>query len=156
MRFFLVDRITEWKSEGVIRGVKNVAMSEDYLEFHFPGRPVMPGVLLLEAMAQLAGWIEAATSGFQNWVLVHKILKCGFYDFVFPGDQVELEVRCLSLEKSETQEYQGIGKVGGKKKIAARFEAKRVLLSSLEDVDEQKRFFHILTGELNGLSDAST
>ena len=67
MRYLLIDYITEWEPGTKIKGIKNVAMSEDFLEYHFPKNPIMPGVLLLEAIAQLTGWLEAASSDFKNW-----------------------------------------------------------------------------------------
>jgi 3-hydroxyacyl-[acyl-carrier-protein] dehydratase len=57
MRYLLIDCITEWQPGTKIKGIKNVAMSEDFLEYHFPKNPIMPGVLLLEAIAQLTGWL---------------------------------------------------------------------------------------------------
>jgi len=93
MRYLLIDRILEWKAHDHIKGVKNVAMTEDFLEFHFPKNPVMPGVLLIEAFAQLTGWLEAVSSDFKNWFLISKVRQCKFYGFALPGDQVELEVR---------------------------------------------------------------
>jgi 3-hydroxyacyl-[acyl-carrier-protein] dehydratase len=147
MRFLLVDHITDWKSDGLIRGLKNIAMSEDYLEFHFPRTPVMPGVLLLEAMVQLAGWLEARVSGFEKWFLMHRIRKCSFYGFALPGDQVELEVRLLGSADSKTRAYKGIGEINGKKKVKAEFEGELIGLSELEDIEEQRRFFRILTRE---------
>jgi len=92
MRYLLIDHITEWQKGQRIKGVKNVAMSEDFLEFHFPKKPIMPGVMLLEAIAQLTGWLEAASSDFQHWFLISRVLKCSFYRFALPGDQVEFEV----------------------------------------------------------------
>jgi 3-hydroxyacyl-[acyl-carrier-protein] dehydratase len=148
MRFLLVDRITDWHSESFIKGVKNIAMSEDYLEFHFPKTPVMPGVLLLEAMAQLAGWFEARASGFERWMLVRTIRKSSFYGFALPGDQVEMEVRPLTADEPRKRAYQGIAAVGGKKMVRAEFEGEVVELSRLEDIAEQQRFFQILTREL--------
>ena len=148
MRFLLVDRITEWQSESCIKGVKNIAMSEDYLEFHFPKTPVMPGVLLLEAMAQLAGWFEAKSSDFEKWVLVHKIRKCSFYGFALPGDQVEMELRPLAAAKPAMRAYLGIAQVRGKKLVRAEFEGEVLELSQLEDIAEQRRFFGVLTREL--------
>src|SRR5207237_2805332 len=101
MRFLLVDRIVEWKPGDSIQGIKNVAMSEDFLEFHFPGNPVMPGALLLEALAQLAGWLEAASSDFHDWFMLRNVQKCMFYGFVLPGDRVDLHVRTTATPANE-------------------------------------------------------
>jgi 3-hydroxyacyl-[acyl-carrier-protein] dehydratase len=147
MRFLLVDRIIDWHSEGLIKGVKNIAMSEDCLEYHFPKAPVMPGVLLLESMIQLAGWLEAWSSGFERWMLVHKIRKCSFYGFALPGDQVALDVRRLPSAEPPARTYRGIGEVGGKRMIRAEFEGEMIALSGLEDIAEQRHFFEILTRE---------
>ena len=150
MRYLLVDRIIELQRGELIRGIKNVAMSEDFLEFHFPGNPIMPGVLLLEALAQLAGWLEAASSDFRNWTLITKAHSAKFYGFALPGDRVELEVRYSSVSESGLtglKRYSGIGIVQGKKKITAEFEGEIMPLSEIEDIDEQKRFFEILTRE---------
>ena len=70
MRYYLVDRISAWEADKRIRGIKNVAMTEDFLQYHFPHRPTMPGVLLLESMTQLAGWLEAISSEFTRWFLL--------------------------------------------------------------------------------------
>jgi len=148
MRFLLIDQITEWESGNSIRGVKNVAMSEDFLEFHFPKNPVMPGILLLEALVQLAGWLEAEASGFENWVLMDHVKKCNFYGFVFPGDQVELEIQSLDERESETKTYQGIGMVAGKKKITAEFTGKVIQVSEIEAIEDRRYFFDILTRRL--------
>jgi 3-hydroxyacyl-[acyl-carrier-protein] dehydratase len=145
----LIDHITEYKSGEFIRGVKNVAMSEDVLEFHFPKNPIMPGVMLLESLAQLAGWLEAASSDFTNWFLINKVRKSNFYSFALPGDQVELEVRNISDKKTNNRVYSGVGTVNGKKKIRTEFEGEITRLSEIEDVSDQKRFFQILTRELN-------
>lgn len=147
MRYLLVDQIIEWESVKRIKGVKNVAMTEDFLEFHFPGNPIMPGVLLIEALVQLAGWLEAASSEFSKWILVTKVDTAKFYGFALPGDAVELEVRLLSESESGEKRYSGIGTVQGKKKIVAEFEGAVVPFAELEDVDEQKKFFRILTRE---------
>ena len=68
MRYLLVDRIIALDPGNNITGVKNVAMSEDFLEFHFPKNPIMPGIMLLEALVQLSGWLEAASSDFREMV----------------------------------------------------------------------------------------
>ena len=55
MRFFLIDKIDEWNLGATAKATKNVALSEDFFDDHFPRRPVMPGVLIIEGMAQLSG-----------------------------------------------------------------------------------------------------
>lgn len=148
MRYLFIDCITELKSGKQIKGVKNVAMSEDFFEFHFPKNPVMPGVLMLEALTQLTGWLEAASSDFKNWFLINKVRKCNFYGFAFPGDQIELEVRLISETGTDIKTYEAAGRVKGKKKITAEFEGQIIPLNEIEDINEQQSFFKILTREL--------
>jgi 3-hydroxyacyl-[acyl-carrier-protein] dehydratase len=145
MRYLLIDHITEWKNGKSIKGIKNVTMTEDFLEFHFPKDPIMPGVMLLEGIAQLTGWLEAASSDFQSWFLITKILKCSFYRFARPGDQVEFEVVRIAGDTGESRKYSAIGSVKGAKKIVAEFEGILIPLADIEDPDEQKKFFSLLT-----------
>ncbi|MBI4682259.1 MAG: beta-hydroxyacyl-ACP dehydratase [Nitrospirae bacterium] len=148
MRYLLIDHITEYKPGGSIKGIKNVAMSEDFLEFHFPKNPIMPGVMLLEALIQLTGWLEAVSSDFKNWFLVTKVIKSNFYGFAFPGDQVELEVEFISNGEQNTKVYRGTGFVKGKKKIVAEFEGEIIPLEDIECTEEQEKFFKVLIREL--------
>jgi 3-hydroxyacyl-[acyl-carrier-protein] dehydratase len=147
MRYLLIDRITEWQPGKMIKGIKNVAMSEDFLEYHFPKNPIMPGVLLLEAIAQLTGWLEAASSDFKEWFLINRVLRCNFYSFALPGDQVELEVTSGDGETPDTKRYRGLGTVRGKKKIMVDFEGILLSLDDIEESNEQRRFFSLLTRE---------
>jgi|SRR5271169_6382668 len=147
MRFLLIDHILEWKAGESIKGIKNITMSEDFLEFHFPKNPIMPGVLLLEALSQLTGWLEAASSDFQSWFLLNKVYKSSFYGFAVPGDQVVLEVRSESQSPFETKVYKGIGMVKGKKKIVVEYAGDIISLDEIEDSSEQRRFFQLLTRE---------
>jgi len=147
MRYLLIDRITEWQPGKMIKGIKNVAMSEDFLEYHFPKNPIMPGVLLLEAIAQLTGWLEAASSDFKEWFLINRVLRCNFYSFALPGDQVELEVTSGAGETPDTKRYRGLGTVRGKKKIMVDFEGILLSLDDIEESNEQRRFFSLLTRE---------
>ena len=147
MRYLLIDHITEYKAGEFIKGIKNVAMSEDFLEFHFPKNPIMPGVMLLEALTQLTGWLEAVSSDFKDWFLISNVKKSSFYGFALPGDQVELEVKALPDDSGEGKVYQGIGMVNGKKKILTEFKGETIPLSDIEDEEEQRQFFLQLTRE---------
>lgn len=148
MRYLLIDRITDYEPGSRITGIKNVAMSEDFLEFHFPKNPIMPGIMLLEALIQLAGWLEAVSSDFEKWFLAAKVNKSNFYSFVMPGDQVELTVRVSQAPGQDMKVYSGSGLVNGKRKIKAEFQGNLVKLDTIEDVEEQRRFFNILTRKL--------
>ena len=148
MRYLLIDHITEWQNGISIKGIKNVAMSEDFLEFHFTKTPIMPGVMLLEAITQLTGWLEAASSDFKNWFLISRVIKCSSYRFALPGDQVEFEVTRIPGNTGDTRTYSAIGSVKGAKKIVAEFEGMLMPLADIEDPEEQRRFFSLLTREM--------
>ena len=145
MRYLLIDHITGFTPGESITGIKNVAMSEDFLEFHFPKNPIMPGVMLLEAMTQLTGWLEAVSSDFNNWFLISRINRCNFYGFAFPGDQVLLELSFVSSTDDGKRVYKGLASVAGKKKVTVEFEGTQVPHAELEDPEEQRRFFDLLT-----------
>jgi len=145
MRYLFVDKVGEWKAGERIKGLKNVAMTEDFLEFHFPKNPVMPGVLLIEAFAQLSGWLEAASSDFKSWFLITRVRQCKFYGFALPGDQVEMEIERLADSTTDKGVYSGIARVGDKKKVTLEYEGDIIGLGEIEDIEEQKRFFKMLT-----------
>ena len=145
MRYLLVDHITECEAGKSIKGIKNVAMSEDFLEFHFPNNPIMPGVMLLEALTQLAGWLVAASSDFQDWFLVSQVNKSSFYGFALPGDQVNLDLQLIREDGPGKMSFKGLGTVNRKKKIVATFTGNVVPLNELDDGEDQKNHFRILT-----------
>ncbi|HAM49563.1 MAG TPA: 3-hydroxyacyl-[acyl-carrier-protein] dehydratase FabZ [Nitrospiraceae bacterium] len=145
MRYLLADSIIGVKAGEKIRGIKNIVMSEDFLEYHFPRNPVMPGMLLLEALVQLTGWLEAASSDFRNWFLLSKVRSSRFYGFSLPGDQVELAVELSPRSEPDNRVYTGIAMVEGKKKASAEFEGETLPFEEIEDIDGQRRFFSLLT-----------
>jgi len=104
MRFFLIDKITLWQKGAVAEGLKNVSLSEDFFDDHFPRRPVMPGVLILEGLAQLSGLLlEAglAEKFARNAKAVLTILeRTKFRALVKPGDTLLYRAEVLSLNET--------------------------------------------------------
>jgi 3-hydroxyacyl-[acyl-carrier-protein] dehydratase len=145
MRYYFVDRISEWEVNKRIRGVKNVTMTEDFLQYHFPRRPVMPGVLLLESMTQLAGWLEAISSEFSRWFLLAHVTSCKFYDLVAPGDQVEIALEVVTAAESSRRRYRGTGSVDGHRRLVAEFDGHVVPLADIESPASQRQLFEVLT-----------
>lgn len=93
--FLLVDRVVEFEPEIRAVGIKNVTINEPFFQGHFPNNPVMPGVLIVEAMAQVAG-IMAFKSGAEGKnVYFMSIEKVKFRKPVVPGDQLRLEVQVI-------------------------------------------------------------
>ncbi len=101
MRFLLVDRILELESGKRATGVKNITMSEDFLAYHFPEMPIMPGVLIVESLVQLADWIIRERSDFQQMGFATAFDRIKFRRLVRPGDQLHLEVEILSWEDNQ-------------------------------------------------------
>lgn len=114
--FLLVDKIIERRSDEFAIGIKNVTMNEPHFTGHFPGNPVMPGVLIVEGMAQTAGAICAAThSGDQiTSVLFMTIDQAKFRKPVRPGDVVEYHMTKLKQRRTVFK-YTGIAYVDGVK-----------------------------------------
>lgn len=97
--FLLIDRVLEWEPGAYLKAIKNVTINEPFFQGHFPGRPVMPGVLILEALAQATGVLAFKTNSQQPdrnaLYLFVSIDRARFKRQVEPGDQVLLEVRLL-------------------------------------------------------------
>lgn len=95
--FLLVDRIIELDLEaGTITGLKNVTMNEPFFQGHFPGEPVMPGVLLIEAVAQ-AGGIFLYEKGYRGTTVLATIKEVKFRKIVRPGDTLILKAEMIHL-----------------------------------------------------------
>ncbi len=96
--FLLVDRIIEVEARKRIVGIKNVTYNEPFFQGHFPGRPIMPGVLIIEAMAQTGGvlaFLSLPVEERDREVFFGGIDKVRFRRPVFPGDQMRMEVEVI-------------------------------------------------------------
>src|SRR3982750_4986184 len=112
MRFVLIDRILDIQPGQSLVAVKNLTLAEEYLADHFPGFPVMPGVLMLEALTQAGAWLIRETEDFAHSVIVLKSAKTIKYgSFVEPGRQLQLRVQLVENAPTETS-FQGGGVVG--------------------------------------------
>ena len=103
MRFCLLDRITDLTPGVKITAVKRLRPDEDYLEDHFPNFPVMPGVLMLEAMYQASAWLVRQTEGFAHSVVILKEARnIKYFDFVTPGKELVVTAEIIKQDDSTT------------------------------------------------------
>lgn len=104
MRFFMIDRITRWNVGRAAEALKNVALSEDFFDDHFPRRPVMPGVLMLEGMAQLSGLLLEASLhekyGKDAKAVLTVLERTKFRDLVKPGDTLVYRTEMVSVNEA--------------------------------------------------------
>jgi 3-hydroxyacyl-[acyl-carrier-protein] dehydratase len=116
--FLLVDRVVELEPHQRIRALKNVTYNEPFFQGHFPGRPVMPGVLVIEAMAQAGGLLtqlSASKDSHKEGQLFYlvKVDNCRFNRMVVPGDQLDIEVKVKRLIRNMAL-YECVARVDGK------------------------------------------
>ena len=113
MRFFLIDRITRWEVGSCAEAIKNIALSEDFFDDHFPRHPVMPGVLILEGIAQLSGLLLEASlqqeTGKNAKAVLTVLERTKFRALIKPGDTLRYRAEVLSVNET-----------GGKAKAEAR------------------------------------
>jgi len=120
MRFHLIDRIVDFQPGQSLRAVKNLTTGEEYLADHFPTFPVMPGVLMLQALVESGSWLLRLTEDFRHSVIVLREVKNIKYGtFVEPGRRLELTVELA--ERTDTlATFKGKGEVEGQQAVSAR------------------------------------
>jgi 3-hydroxyacyl-[acyl-carrier-protein] dehydratase len=146
MRYFYIDKVTEFIPNEKARGVKNVTLSDDVLHDHFPDYPVMPGALIVEAMAQLAGFLlemSANRAGQQiRRALLVQIYNAKFHEMAGPGDSLDITVTMASSLEGAAQ-VEAEARVGERRiaRATLTFVLKEILS---ERVNEQRRYIYKL------------
>jgi 3-hydroxyacyl-[acyl-carrier-protein] dehydratase len=123
--FLMIDKLIDVNGEESGTGIKNVTINEPFFQGHFPARPVMPGVLLVEAMAQTAGALVLETLGDDNagrLVFFMSIDNAKFRRPVGPGDTVHFQVK-LKQKRPPVWKYDAVALVDGKKVAEAEIGA---------------------------------
>jgi 3-hydroxyacyl-[acyl-carrier-protein] dehydratase len=105
MRFLLVDRILELEPVKRIVTTKQIAEDEDYFRDHFPGYPVVPGVLQVEMMAQSAGKCLMAGIDKSQWPVLLQVRQANFRKIVTPGASLRIEAQILSCNNSTATSF---------------------------------------------------
>lgn len=120
MRFSLIDRIVELEPCVRITAVKTLTMSEEYLADHFPHFPVMPGVLILEALTQAGAWLVRVSEDFAHSIVVLKQANNVKYaQFVEPGQTLTVTAEILKFDKGEVK-LKAYGTMSGRIILTAR------------------------------------
>ncbi len=136
MRFTLIDRILSLEPGRKILAAKNLSLAEEYLADHFPGFPVMPGVLMLESMTQAGAWLVRATEDFAHSAVVLKEARNVKYtSFVEPGQTLVVAVELLG-ESGREVKLRAEGTVDGQTTVSARLTLERY---NLAETDPRKR-----------------
>ena len=147
MRFLMVDRILEYEKDKSAVGCKDVTMSEDFLADHFPRFPVMPGVMQLEAIVQLASWLVFVSSGFKSKATLAELGAIKFREFVKPGEQMTMEVSFVSAD-SEGVTFKAQVRVGDRvKTVLTSARLRYIPIEAIDDPQEAQDYFHYLTGD---------
>ena len=129
MRFTLLDRITELQLGVRIEAIKNLTLAEEYLADHFPLFPVMPGVLMLEAMTQCGAWLVRASEKFSHSIVTLAEARAVKYaDFVKPGQTLTVTAEMVAQDRSETK-LKVQGAVNGSVNVSARLVLRRYNLA---------------------------
>ena len=124
--FLLVDAILEMERFKRVVAIKNVSINEAYFQGHFPGKPIMPGVLIIESMAQTGGFLLLQEVADREKKLLYfvSIDNARFRRPVVPGDQLRMEIQAVSRRKD-------FGKMHGKATVDGKLAAEATLLFAI-------------------------
>jgi 3-hydroxyacyl-[acyl-carrier-protein] dehydratase len=125
--FLLVDKVVDIDGYQTARGIKNVTMNEPHFQGHFPGKPIMPGVTIVEAMAQTAAVMVGTALGMEDKNLLVYFMAidgCKFRRMVVPGDVLEMDLETTRGKPGgKVWKFHGVAKVEGEIACEADFTA---------------------------------
>ncbi|HEC61226.1 MAG TPA: beta-hydroxyacyl-ACP dehydratase [bacterium] len=155
MKFLLVDKIECLEPGRRIVTTKSLSLAEEYLADHFPTFPVLPGVLMLEAMTQSAAWLVRIQQDFRKSIIVLSSARNVRYNyFLKPGNTLRCEVEVISIAE-DTAKFKGSGYVADRLAVSARLELKCMEMADKvrhgKDIDERitaqvKEMFELVGG----------
>jgi 3-hydroxyacyl-[acyl-carrier-protein] dehydratase len=135
MKFCLVDRINVLVPGESIQTIKNVSLAEEYLQDHFPGFSVLPGVMMVECLVQSCAWLSRVSDDFRYSMLLLKQARAvKFNSFLKPGQTLAVSATLRSNDE-HSAEFMASGTVDGQSAVSAR-----ILLSKQNLVDHNPRF----------------
>ncbi len=154
MKFILIDKITELTSGKSLQAVKSVSLAEEYLADHFPDFPVLPGVMMIEALTQAAAMLVHATNDFSHsMVVLAEVKNAKYKSFVKPGNSLLINVTAKSIER-DSSTFSAEGSCDGRSMVEAKLTLRHFNLADtdekLADVDiklknELKKRFKLMT-----------
>ena len=141
MKFVLIDHITELVPGERITAVKALSLAEEYLADHFPRFPVMPGVLMIEALVQTSAWLVRATQDFANsMVLLAEAKNVTYKSFVSPGQVFEVSVEAKEITP-QISRFVGAGRCGTTEMVKAHWTLRHFNLAdsdpAMKSLDER-------------------
>lgn len=152
MRFYCVDRVLELRRGEFVRGIKNVSLSEELFEQHFPDNPLYPGTLIVEALAQVGGFLvecstRDGTADLRRAVLA-QIDKAKFHQPCRPGDQIELRCALASTLEGAAR-VEGEARVQGALIAVAMLTFRLVKVESEEVHRQRRQLYRLWTRDLD-------
>ena len=129
MRFILIDKVISLQAGKEIKAIKGVSLAEEYLADHFPTFPVLPGVLMIEALVQTAAMLVRVTNDFrQSMIVLVEARNVKYKSFVKPGNTLTLKVEAKSIT-DESSSFTGTAYIGEQTMVEARLKLRHYNLA---------------------------